>query len=327
MRKLRCGIMGPGKIAQNKIATALARNKNVILYAVGSKDLKKANDFAKEFGFEKAYGSYEEMVKDPNLDVVYIATLNSFHYENIKLCLENNKHVICEKPFTINTKEAEEVIKLAEEKKLFLMEAMWSRFLPGTKKLKEVLCSGSVGKIKTLTVTLGFNNDIPRLIKREFGGGALLDLGVYILHFIVGMLGAEIEEIKTIMIPTPTEVDGQAMISFRYKDGTIATAHCSITADYTNEAVFYGDAGRIVVPRFSEVEIIKVFRNTVLEPTVYYVPYEGTGFEYQIKEAVDSILSGRTEPDSLTHAETLAIMRLMDKIREIWDLKYPADIR
>ena len=325
MEKIKFAILGPGSIARGRMIKPLSQNPDAELYAVASRDIDRAREFADEFGFTHAYGSYEQMLLDPKVDVVYISTLNNSHYEHTKLCLEYNKHVICEKPFAINTLQAREMLDLAKSKNLFVMEAMWSRFLPGTLKLHKLLKGGVIGDIQTIIVTLGIRNNLPRLLLPELGGGALLDLGVYTTHFILGILGADIVEIETCMTPIATNVDGQGTVILKYRNGVIAVMNFSIVADYTNIAMIYGDRGRIEVPNFAEAEVIKVFRKGMIDPAIHYTPFESTGFEYQIHAAITAIRDKKIEPQKLPHSETINVMQILDKIRRKWGLYYPAE--
>ena len=183
MGKIKIAILGAGSIAR-QMAYTISNMDNVDAYAVAARDFERAEKFAKEYGFEKAYGSYEAMLKDENVDLVYIATPHSHHYEHSMLCLNHGKHVLCEKAFTANAKQAEEVLKLAESKKLLITEAIWTRYMPMAKTLNEVIQSGIIGEVTSLTANLGYViKDIPRLIEPKLSGGALLDVGIYTINF------------------------------------------------------------------------------------------------------------------------------------------------
>ena len=183
MEKMKMGILGSGGIAHT-MANTVKQMADVELYAVGARTLEKAQSFAEEFGMPKAYGSYEELAADPELDLVYVATPHSHHYPHVKLLLEHGKNVLCEKAFTVNADQARELFQMAEEKKLLLTEAIWTRYIPIQKTLNEVIESGAIGKVHSMTANLCYLiSGVERLKKPELAGGALLDVGVYPLNF------------------------------------------------------------------------------------------------------------------------------------------------
>lgn len=194
---LKMAIMGAGSIA-NKMAATITKMENVEAYAIAARDLDRAEDFAKKYGFTKAYGSYEEMLNDPEVELVYIATPHSHHYKCVKMCLEANKHVLCEKSFTVNEEQAREILRMAEEKNLLLTEAIWTRYMPSRNMINKIIEDGMIGEVTSLSANLGYElSSIKRIWDPKLAGGALLDVGVYLVNFAIMVLGDEIESIHS----------------------------------------------------------------------------------------------------------------------------------
>lgn len=223
---MNIGILGAGKIA-GVMADTINRMTDVKLYAVGSRSWEKANAFANEFAIDKAYGSYEELVSDDAIDLVYIATPHSHHYEQMKLCIEHGRNVLCEKAFTYNAAQAEEIAGLAAKKNVYVAEAIWTRYMPSRQMINEILEFGVIGDVRTMTCNLSYPiSNIERLTNPELAGGALLDVGVYGLNFIVMHMGKDISDIESSVMMHETGVDGQESITVKYRDGRMAvTTH------------------------------------------------------------------------------------------------------
>ena len=244
---MNIGILGAGSIAR-QMAYTISKMDNAINYAIASRDYKKSQKFAKEFRVIKAYGSYEEMIKDPEVELVYIATPHSLHYEHAKLCLNNGKHVLCEKAFTINEKQAEELFEIAKEKNLFITEAIWTRYMPMRKTLDDILESDVIGELHSLTANLGYRiNNVPRLVDPNLAGGSLLDVGVYTLNFASMVFGNNIKDISSTVIKTDTGVDAQNSITLYYENNRMAILHSTMMSRTDRRGIIYGSKGYIEV--------------------------------------------------------------------------------
>lgn len=331
MKKVKWGIMGVGNIS-NVFAKSFKGVKDGELYAVASRNVEKAKAFAKEYNITKAYGSYEEMLKDDKVDLVYIATPHGLHKEHALACIEMGKGVLCEKSFSINKKEAEIMALKAREKGTFLMEAMWTRFLPAVRAIEDYIDAGKLGDIRFIKVNIGFSSVFDpewRLYKKELGGGALLDIGIYAMAFITMIKKVVPVEIKSFCNMTATEVDGDCLSIMQYEDGTMAEMLLSITTDIRHNVEIIGTEGTLFIPSvhspksatlISNGTESKVIENPFDEPTY-------TGFEYQIKEANHCFINGKIESDRMPLDETVKIIGILDQIREDIGVVYPNDIR
>ncbi len=320
---IKMAIIGPGSIAE-KMANTIAGLEEVEAYAVASRDLEKAKAFADKFGFQKAYGSYKEMLEDKEVELVYVATPHSHHYQHAKLCLEHNKHVLVEKAFTVNGKQAKELITLAESKGLLLSEAIWTRYMPSRKIIDDIIARGEIGTPTSLMANLGYNNShLERMQKPELAGGALLDLGVYLLHFAGMVFGKEVDKIVSTATMTDTGVDSRDSITLIYKDGRTAVMHCSMLAVLDRRAVVFGTEGYLVVQNLNNPEKITVYNSEHQEVAVYNPPEQITGFEYQVLACKEAIEQGKTECEAIPHKEILRIMEMMDEMRTQWGYEIP----
>ena len=325
MGKLRFGIIGAGNIA-DVVARTLSEMEEVDAYAISARDLSRAKALAEKHGFAAAYGSYDEMLRDEKVDVVYVGTTNAHHFDHAKAALLHGKHVICEKAFTLNEAQAKELCELAKSRGLFLMEALWTRFMPFVPKLKELIDSGAIGEASSLTAAFGvYRPQNERLYKAELGGGALLDVGLYPITFAMLAFGEDIEHIDSAAILNDEGVDLQNAVVFRYRDGKMAVIHSSVAADLSNQAVICGTKGRIVIDRFWYAERILVYRDGETGSQVYGFPFEINGYEYEMRAAIEDIAAGRLENATMPHAETLRMMRLYDNLRREWGVVYPQE--
>lgn len=323
MDTLKIGIIGAGRIA-SVLADTMVRMPDVELVGIASRSLEKAQEFAERFSIKKAYGTYEEMVKDPEIELVYIATPHSEHCNHAKLCLENGKHVLCEKSFAANVAQAEEMIAMAEDKKLLITEAMWVRYMPMAKTIKEVLNSGVIGEPMILTANLCYLvSDKPRLIKPELAGGALLDVGVYTLNFASLIFGDEVTDIKSSVIKTETGVDAQNSITLCYPDGKMAILNSSLQVLSDRQGIIYGTKGYMVIENINNFESIKVYDKDRKVIETHERPEQISGYEYQITASAEAIKNGWTECPQMPHKTTLDIMKIMDELRNQWGLRYP----
>jgi predicted dehydrogenase len=322
---IRIALLGAGHIAGKMGATLAAIRDEVVPYAVASRDLAKAQALATRFGFEKAYGSYLDMVRDPAVDLVYIGTPNSHHFDHIRLCLEHGKHVLCEKPFTCNAGEAAILFALAREKGLLLQEAIWTRFLPATRLLRETIASGEIGAPRFLEAAFS----VPilakeRVIRPELGGGALLDLGIYPLTFALQHFGEDYADLTGSAVLTDTGVDEQETFVLRYRDGRMAALTSSLSAFAGAFGRISGSAGRIEIDVLVRCEGFRVVKP---DGTVRAVscPFEHTGYEYEVRACAAAIAAGKPECDEAPQSSTLAALRAMDALRASWGVRFPTD--
>jgi predicted dehydrogenase len=326
MSSLRWGIVGAGWIA-NEFVRDLVEN-GFSVTAIGSRSLDKAREFADRFGIPNAHGSYEELVADPDVDVVYVATPHPMHLADATLALNAGKHVLVEKAFTVNAGEARQLVDLAASKGLVALEAMWARFLPHMVRLRELLAAGTIGEVRT--VVADHSQSLPadpshRVQDLALGGGALLDLGVYVVSFAYDMLG-EPERVLAISSPTPTGADAETSILLGFSGGQQAVLHCSLDTAGPNRASVTGTAGW--------VEIESVFYSptafTVFAPDGSVVErYESEvtqrGMQYQAWELERLVAAGTIAGEILPPSESVAIMRTLDEVRAQIGLSYPGE--
>ena len=317
------GILGPGHIA-GVFAAALSGVETARLKAVGSRSLKRAEDFAAKYQFETAYGSYAALAADPAVDVVYISSPMSCHAEHIRLCLENGKHVLCEKTVTLNAAQWKELACLAREKQLFLMEAMWTKCLPAFQQAVKWVQEGRIGTVRLVKaeMSLVLRDPNPRLISRELGGGALLDVGVYPLAVATACLGYRPQEVKTCAYIGRTGVDYDAAILLQYPDAYAALT-IGFDLECRNDAIVVGETGRIVFdPEFWRAESVKLYDRNGGILDVFCQPHPINGYEYEISEVHRALDAGRLESRLIPQRDTLATMRLLDACRAQWGLYY-----
>lgn len=319
---MNIGILGTGSIAR-KMAYTINSMDGAVLYGVGSRTLDKAEMFANEFNAPNYYGSYEELAKDDNIDLVYIATPHSRHYDDCMLCLENRKNVLCEKSFTVNAKQAAEVLSYAQNRGIFISEAIWTRFMPMRFVLDSIIGSGTIGDISALTANLGYElSHIERLQKPELAGGALLDLGVYTINFALMAFGNDISDIKSSCVKNQYGVDKTNSIIITFADGKTAILHSNAAAMTDRLGIIYGTKGKIEFYNINNCEGIKVILNdgTVTE---YKTPVQITGYEYELEASMKAIKEGKTATHFMPHNETLRVMEIMDSLRKEWGIEYP----
>ncbi len=322
----RWGIVGLGNIA-HKFAEGLKSVPNVELAAVGSRSQEKADKFGDLFGATRRYGSYEELAADPNVDAVYVASPHSKHKEDALLCLNGGKAVLCEKPFTINAAEAEKVIQVARDKKIFLMEAMWTRFIPIMGKVRELVKDGAIGDVRMVMADFGFQAGFDpksRLFDPALGGSALLDVGVYPISFASMLLGTP-EHVTGTAHLAPTNVDDNAGMLLRYPKGEIAVLATTVNVNTPQRATILGTGGRIEIhPPFWIPKALILSRNGQADELIE-LPYEGNGYNYEAQEVERCMAQGLTESPIMPLDETLAIMKTMDDLRAQWGVKYPME--
>lgn len=325
MKIINWAIIGTGRIAHT-FAQALAGTEGARLYAVGSRTLAKAQAFADEFGFEKAYGSYDELVRDSEIDVVYIATPMASHYKDTMLCLDNGLNVLCEKSAALSLNELDKMLEKARSNGLFFMEAMWMKCRPVYLKALRWVKEGKIGTPEYLKAD--FSNLVKydrsdRLFAPECGGGALLDLAVYPLTFALDFLGREPKELTTYAHIGKDGVDLSNSITLKYE-----TAFADISSGFelpcNNSAVISGDKGSIVFADWffccCEVSLYDSETNLIEKSEI---PNEVNGYEYEIREVHRCLESGLAESELVPHESTRAVMKIMDECRTRWGMKFP----
>lgn len=319
---MKIAILGAGSIAE-KLAYTMGQLEEAECYAVASRSLEKAQDFASKHGFERAYGSYEEMLADENVELVYIATPHSHHYAHMKLCIEAGKHVLCEKAFTVNEKQAVEIFRLAKEKDVLVTEAIWTRYMPSRKIINDLLAEGVVGEVKTLTANLDYAiSQKERIIRPELAGGALLDVGVYTLNFALMHFGNKIAEKHSAVQLAETGVDGQNVMTLFYEDNRMAVLTSGIYGLSDRQGIFYGSKGLMVVDNINNPLEVKVYNANRELVRAVSMPEQINGYEYEVLETIDCIKKGLRECPSMPHEDTLEVMRLMDEFRAEWGVHY-----
>lgn len=329
MKKVRWGILGCGKIAR-KFATDLKLVEDAELIAVGAREQSTAAAFAKDFPAQYVHGSYEALVSNPEVDVIYVATPHGLHHEHVLLCLKHKKAVLCEKAFAINYREAKEMIDFAKAQNTFIMEAFWTRFLPHYIKMKELIAQGKIGTIRYLNAEFGFIPTPPfpaRLYEPALGGGALLDIGVYPIFLALDLLGKP-DRIDAVMTPASTGVDEQCAITFTYNTGAIAHLFCSFASNLATGADIAGDKGRIrLTHRFHGPTTVFEYYTGIID-TREVIPFEtasGNGYEYEARHVNECLRQNLIESPVLTHQKTLLMMETLDSIRRKAGIHYPAD--
>lgn len=321
----KVGILGSGWIAR-KMAETLAPMADYEAYAIASRSLEKAQAFAAEFSIAHAYGSYEEMLSDPQVDLVYIATPHSHHYPHTRMAIEHGKPCLVEKAFTANAREAEELITFAREKGVFITEAIWTRYMPTSHHVAEVLASGIIGEPTLITAGLCYKMDNKqRIYDPALCGGALLDLGVYPINFARMYFGSDVSKVMSYAQLGPTGMDMQDSITFAYADGRMACLHTGALCRNDRRGVISGTKGCIVVDNCNIPSSFSVYVQDELVAS-YPTPSDWiTGYEYQVMECRRCLEAGLLESPMMPHAETLDIMRLLDSLRAEWGVRYPMD--
>lgn len=322
---MKFGILATGPMAQTFTDT-LAKMAEVELYAVASRSLDKAIAFKEKNHFTKAYGSYLELLEDEDVEIVYIVTPQNTHFELMKMCIEHNKPVLCEKAFTLNANQAKEIKRLANEKKVFVAEALWPRYMPSRKIIDEAINSGIIGTPKVLTGNLSYIIYMnKRIVDINLGGGALLDVGVYGLNFALMHFGTDIAKIDSSVQFTDTGVDGQETITLHYSNGRIASLTHGIYSRSDRKGIVWGDKGYLIIENINNPSSIDAYDTSDNLLKHYDIPKQISGYEYEIQECIDCVKQGKIESDSIPLNDSIVLMETMDKIRNIWGLKYPQE--
>ncbi len=324
--KFRWGILGAGGIAK-KFSIGVQALADHELIAVGSRTQEKADQFADQFNIPHRHASYEALVADPEVDAIYVATPHPMHKENTLLCLAHGKHVLCEKPFTINAGEAKEIIDEARKRKLFLMEAMWTRFIPAVVEAKRLVDSGAIGEVRMINADFGYRagfNPASRAFDPALGGGGLLDVGIYPLSLASMFLGRP-DRIASLADIGQTGVDEQSAFVLGYPGGQLATIYNAVRTTTPQDAIIMGTDGMIRIhPPFWIPKKL-----TLTQPgkgaQEMEIPFEANGYNYEAAEVANCVRVGKLESDVMPLDESLQLMETMDAIRAQWGMKYPME--
>jgi len=324
-KKIHWGIIGTGDIAK-KFAAGLRVLSDSELVAVASRTTKTADAFGDLFHVAKRHDNYQSLAQDPDVSVVYISTPHNLHKENTLMCLRAGKSVLCEKPFAINAKEATEMIQFARQRRLFLMEAMWTRFFPLMARVREMITSGVIGEVRMLMADFGYRSEVQKnwVFDPNFGGGGLLDVGIYPLslsHLIFGIPN----QITSVSHLGSSGVDEQSAVILGYEGGRLALIASATRTETPQVAYLLGTKGRIHIhsPWWKPQTLTLSVNGRADE--VMQIPYQGNGYNYEAAEVARCLREGRTESDTMPLDETLSIMKTMDAVRAQWNLKYPME--
>jgi predicted dehydrogenase len=329
-KTINWGIIGCGDIA-NKFAASAAMVEHAEILAVASKTPGKAEAFAGKHNIKVFYSDYEQILKNENIDAIYIATTHNFHYENARQVLMAGKPILCEKPFTVNSREMKSLMEIAGEKKLFMMEAMWTRFIPVMVQIREWLNENKIGKIKQIRATFGFSfphDPSHRLLNLDLAGGALLDAGIYPLSFANMVMKEKPSEILALGEIGVTGVDEQSSYLFKYASGCLAFLNSTINAPVDSRTEIIGTEGKIIVPRDFLCGQSVILHLKDQNPVEYNLPFDkNTGFQYEIAAASESIRDGLLENETMPLSDTLQLMETIDEIKNQLGLVYANDKR
>ena len=322
---LRVGIIGTGWIAE-KAAITLNGLRECEAYAVGSRQIDKAEAFAKQWSIKKAYGSYTELINDPDVDLVYVGTPHSHHFDVTREALMAGKPCLVEKAFMANHRQAKAIVELSHERKVFLAEAIWTRYQPVVMIIRDLINMGQIGTPRLLTATLGYSmGEKPRIMRADLCGGALLDLGVYALNFMRMFFPADIVSMESQCVKSQTGMDLTNTISIVLADGMLCNLQSSAACVGDNIGVIAGTEGNLIIDNINNPQQITVNGSDRSYIETIHVPKQITGYEYQFKACRKALIEGLLEPEEMSHEETLYVMQLMDDLRKKWGVHYPMD--
>jgi len=322
---MRVGIVGAGWIAE-KAAVTLNGMQDCEALAIGSRSLEKAEDFARKWGMPRAYGSYAEVISDPEVDLVYVATPHSHHYDVTREALLAGKPCLVEKAFMANARQTQEILDLARERQVFLAEAIWTRYQPVVGMVRRLIADGRIGEPRLITATLAYNMLHKQRIHRpELCGGALLDVGVYAINFVRMFTDSDIELMDGHCVKTETGMDLTNTVTLVLKNGLMANVQSSASCVGDNIGVIAGPTGNIIIDNINNPQRVTLNGRDRSFVESFAVPRQVTGYEYQFAACRRALIDGRLEPLEMPHRETLYIMQLMDDLRRKWGVRYPMD--
>ncbi len=316
-KKYRWGIIGAAKIAE-KFTEGLKELPNAVCYAIAARSEERAEAFRQKYGFEKAYGSYEAMLADPQVDIVYIATTNNLHFEHTMMSLEAGKAVLCEKPFASNISQVEQMIQKAKEKNIFLMEALWSRFLPTVQSFKQQMQGGSIGKPLLLEVDFGIQppyDPQSRMFNPELGGGSIPDIGIYPLFTALYLFGKP-TSVQVASVSAPTGTDMTTSILLKHAGGKISVLTSSFAMRLETEAKLFGETGSLRLCRMFHIPTKLMIRKGDNEEQEIPVSLVGNGYNYEAQEVMECLDRGETESQGMPLSFSLDLIRLLDEVCE-----------
>lgn len=328
MEIVNWGIIGPGSIA-HQFAKALEHSEQGTLYAVASRNKQRGQEFADLYGSVKVFEGYEAIINDPQVHVIYIATPHSHHYKIAKACLNAGKHVLLEKPLTINAQQTEELVKLSQATQCVFQEALWSRFMPCFATVKQWIANGEIGHVQYITSQIGFpflERENHRLNNSLLGGGAILDLGVYSVSLSQFLLGEHPLLVQAMGHVNRDGVDQNTLVNMQYPSGVFSQFVCTIGAQCSNVMSIHGTHGMIHIPSMfwngNQATLLK----TDQQPTTLDFPHPINGFEYQIESTMESISTGRLCDPRMNHLDSLNVLHTLDEIRSQMGLHYVDEI-
>lgn len=322
---LKIGIMGIGNVAYI-LAKTVSQMEDAVIVAVSSREIDRARKFAQKFGVNKAYGSYEAVVADSEVELVYIAAPRFYHYENMKLCIEYGKHILCEKAFTLNVSQAKEIFSLSEMRGVFCTEAIWNRYMPSRYLIQSILDSGIIGTPFSLTANIGYVLTGDRqAMDPSLGGGVLLDLGAHAINFALMFFGEEYDTVVSKAVFNHQGVDVSDAIVITWEDGKIAVLHISALVSTDCIGLIYGDKGFLKIYNISNCYQVEVYNLNKKLLKKYAVPKQISGLEYQVKACQKAIVEGRIECMEMPHAGTIGVMEIMDEVRRQWLFRYSCE--
>ncbi|MCR4569439.1 MAG: Gfo/Idh/MocA family oxidoreductase [Bacteroidales bacterium] len=324
-KDFKVGIVGAGWIAE-KAAITLNGLQGLRCYAIASRSQEKADAFAAQWGVEKAYGSYAALLEDPAVDLVYVATPHSHHFDITRDALNKGIPCLVEKAFMANRNQAQAIVDLSRRKKVFLAEAIWTRYQPAVEMVRSIIREGRIGEVRLITATLGYSmGNKERIFRADLCGGALLDLGVYALNFVRMFCDRPFLSMDSQCVKTDTGMDLSNAISIVLEGGILANLQSSAACVGDNIGVIAGTEGNIIIDNINNPQTITVNGPDRVFQEELKVPSQITGYEYQFVACRDSIEKGLMEPPQMPLEETLYIMELMDGLRAKWGVRYPMD--
>lgn len=328
MQNFNWGVIGPGNIAHT-FAKAIASSKKGKILAVASRSQERAAEFSSTYQIEKIYLDYGQMLADPEIDIIYIATPHNLHYPQAKMCLEAGKHVLVEKPCTVNAPQMQKLVELAQSKNLLLQEALWSRFMPCLSQLRQLLNEGVIGDIQYIQSEIGFafqNKEKSRLLKAELAGGSLLDLGIYSVTVSQFFLQEHPDTVNAMGQLTDQGIDGHVLANLHYPSGRYAQFTCSMLSQASNTMRIVGNKGYVNLPAcFWDADTASIYRDETLIKIIN-IPHSVNGFEYQIEESMMCIEQNKQCSDLMSHRDSIGVLSVMDDIRKQIGVSFPDSI-
>jgi predicted dehydrogenase len=324
--KIKWGILAPGGISHSFVK-GLKSLEDAEIYAVASRSEERAKEFGDKYGIEKCYGSYEELINDEQVEVIYIATPHNYHKKYAIECLKAGKAVLCEKSVAMDTEELEEILACAKEENVFFMEAMWTRFLPITEKVIEIIKVGTIGDIKMIRTDFSFNaayEPEKRLFNAKLAGGALLDVGIYPISYSSMLIEGEVTDIKSSAYIGETNVDEQDSALLSYENGEMASLTFGLITDGPKDSWIIGTKGKIYVPNFWCGEKAEIYNGNEKIKEIN-LPHNVNGYEYEALEVMNCLKTGKVESSKRTWNDTRKVMKIMDSLRADWKLEYPVE--